>query len=94
MNINSILGELRAEGDRIEHAIEAIEGLNSTGHRRAKRPPRTATQSRRSRMSAAARRRLSWLLKRRWAQGKMKPRAKARQGKLGCASRALPSATL
>jgi hypothetical protein len=30
-------------------------------------------------MSAAARRKLSRLLKQRWAQGKMKPRAKAAQ---------------
>jgi len=37
-----------------------------------------ATRRRRSRMSAAARRKLSRLLKQRWAQGKMKPRAKAR----------------
>jgi len=33
---------------------------------------------RRGRMSAAARRKLSRLMKQRWAQGKMKPRAKAR----------------
>jgi hypothetical protein len=38
---------------------------------RAVRKPR-----RRGRMSAAARRKLSRLLKQRWAQGKMKPRAK------------------
>jgi hypothetical protein len=30
-------------------------------------------------MSAAARRKLSRLMKRRWAQGKMKPRAKVKQ---------------
>jgi len=78
MNINRILGELKAERDRIDRAISAIEGLNSTGRRRAGRPPKTAaTRKRRGRMSAAARRKLSRLLKQRWAQGKMKPRAKA-----------------
>ena len=57
-------------------AISAIEGLNSTGRRRAERPPwASATQKGRRRLSAAARRKLSRLLKQRWAQGKMKPRA-------------------
>ncbi len=79
MNINHILGELRAERDRIQRAIAAIEGLNSTGRRRAGRPPRAvATRRRRRRLSAAAQRKLSRLLKQRWAQGKMKPRAKAK----------------
>ena len=76
MNVNSILKELRAERDRIDRAIVTIEGLNSTGRRKQGRPPRTATTSRRrGRMSVAARKRLSQLLKQRWAQGKMKPRA-------------------
>ena len=78
MNINTILGELRTERTRIDRAIAAIEGLNSTGRRRAGRPPRAAaTRKRRGRMSAAAQRKLSRLLKQRWAQGKMKRRAKA-----------------
>ncbi len=77
MDTNRILAELRVERDRIDGAIAAIEGLNSTGRRRAGRPPRAgATRNRRGRMSAAARRKLSRLLKQRWAQGKMK-RAKA-----------------
>jgi hypothetical protein len=40
MGINRILAELRAERDRLDRAIAAIEGLNSTGRRRAGRPPR------------------------------------------------------
>ena len=79
MNINSILGDLRAERDRIDRAIAAIEGLNSTGKRKAGRPPRAAASRGRSgRLSAAARRKMSLLMKQRWAQGKMKPTAKAR----------------
>jgi hypothetical protein len=77
MDTQKILAELRAERDRIERAITAIEGLNSTGHRRAGRPKAGATPRGRSRMSAAARRKLSRLLKQRWAQGKMKPGGKA-----------------
>jgi len=79
MNTARILGELRGERDRIERAIAAIEGLNSTGRRRAGRPPRAAgTRKRRGRMSVAARKKLSRLLKQRWAQGKMRPKAKVR----------------
>ena len=74
MDTNRILVELRAERDRIERAIAAIEGLNSTARRRVGRPPRAAAiPRRRGHMSAAARRKLSRLLKQRWAQGKMKP---------------------
>ena len=79
MDTNRILAELRAERDRIDRAISALEAVNSTEPRRVGRPPRAAaTPRRRRRMSAAARRKMSRLLKQRWAQGKMKPRAKAR----------------
>jgi len=78
MNINTILGELRAERDHIDRATAAIEGLSSTGRRRAGRPSRVAaTRRKRSRLSTAARRKLSRLLKQRWAQGKMKAKKRA-----------------
>jgi hypothetical protein len=78
MNITKILAELRSECDRIERAIEVIVGLNSTGRRKAGRPPRAARKaSRRGRISAAARKKLSRLLKQRWAQGKMRKRKAA-----------------
>jgi len=78
METNRILGELRAERDRIDRAISALEAVNSTGRRRVGRPPKAARKvRRRGRMSAATRKKLSRLLKQRWAQGKMK-RAKAR----------------
>ena len=77
MDTNRILAELRAERDRIDQAISALEAVNSTGHRRVGRPPGSARKARRrGRMSAAARRKMSRLMKQRWAQGKMKPRAK------------------
>jgi hypothetical protein len=79
MDTNSILAELRAERDRIDRAIAAIEGLNSTGRRMVARAARaTAGRNRRGRISAAGRRKLSRLMKRRWAQGKMRRGAKAR----------------
>ena len=75
MDTNSILAELRVERDRLDRAITAIESVNSTGHRGTGRPPNAARKARRrGRMSAAGRRKLSRLLKQRWAQGKMKPR--------------------
>ena len=79
MDTYRIIAELRAERDRIDRAISALEAVNSTGRRKAGRPPRAAaTRRKRGRMSAAARRKLSRLLRQRWAAGKMKPRAKAR----------------
>jgi hypothetical protein len=78
MDTDRILAELRVERDRIDRAISAIEAVNSTGRRRAGRPTKAARKARqRGRMSAAARRKLSRLLKQRWAQGKMKPKATA-----------------
>jgi hypothetical protein len=75
-----ILAQLRAERGRIGRAIAAIEGLSSTGRRIvACAPTATADRNRRGRMSAAGRRKLSRLMKQRWAQGKMKPRAKVEQ---------------
>ncbi len=85
MDINSILAELRTERNRIDQAISALAAVNSTGHRRVGHVPRAAatqqrpaTRGKRGRMSAAARRKLSRLLKQRWAAGKMKARLKAR----------------
>jgi hypothetical protein len=66
MNIDSILSDLRAQRDRINAAISALEST-ATSTRRGRpagRRPR--------RMSAAARARLSKAMKARWASGKMK----------------------
>jgi hypothetical protein len=116
MDTNRILAELRAERDRIDQAISALEAVNSTGRRTVVRPSRAmrkhrtvsaaararmaaaqrarwakekpaqsrtpirrmsqAARRRRGRLSTAARTKLSRLLKQRWSQGKMKPRAK------------------
>ena len=80
MDTNRILAELREERGRIDRAISVLENLNSTGRRAATRGPRATARNRRGRMSAAARRKLSRLLKQRWAQGKMKLKAKAKAG--------------
>jgi len=75
MDTNRILGELRAQRERIDQAISALEAVNSTGRRRGRPPRAAAIHRRRGRMSAAARRKLSRLLKQRWAEGKMKRKA-------------------
>lgn len=82
MNIATILMELRAERDRIDQAISAIEPLHQVGQRAGRRGLPNKTQASpskrgRRRMSTVARRKLSQLLKQRWAQGKMGPRRKA-----------------
>ncbi len=40
MDIDSILSELRAERDRINQAISALEAFNSSGQRSVVRRPR------------------------------------------------------
>lgn len=78
MHIRKILSELRAERARVDQAIRAIESLNSAGPRRGLTTT-TATAApirNRRRMSASARKRLSELMKKRWASGKMGKRKK------------------
>ncbi len=76
MDTKRILAELRSERGRIDRAIAAIEAVNATG-RRVGRPPKAARKARRrGHMSAAGRRKLSRLMRQRWAQGKMKSRRK------------------
>ena len=75
MDTTRILSELRSERDRLNQAINALEDITSDEVRR--QPRTSATRGRRGGMSAAGRRRLSMLMKKRWAQGKMKRRAKA-----------------
>lgn len=75
MDTKQILTQLHAERNRIDRAIAAVEAIHSDGGSR----PASASphKRRRSRMSAAGRKRLSELMKKRWASGKMKGRTKA-----------------
>jgi len=78
VNLQTVVAKLRAERDRIEQAITAIESLNSTGRRRGRPPGSTSAPKKRGRrrMSAAARKRISQIQKQRWAVWRKK-RAKA-----------------
>ena len=64
MNIDRILSDLRAEKDRIERAISALEG--GAPARRGR--PVGSTNRRKRRLSPEGRRRLSEMMKKRWAE--------------------------
>ena len=71
MHIEQILSDLRNERDRIDAAIRALEGGR-------KGPGRPAGSGRRRRtMSPAARKRISEMMKIRWAERKKKAKLKA-----------------
>ena len=77
METNRILAELRAERDRIDRAISAIEGLNSTERRRVGRPPRAVRTSRT--FPAATRARMAAAQRARWAKAKQSQPSKPAQ---------------
>jgi hypothetical protein len=66
MQVRRILVELRAERLRLDRAIAALQGITNVDGTRSAKPPR------RRRMTAAGRKRLSELMKKRWASGKMR----------------------
>ena len=77
MDIQSILADLKRERDRLHSAIAALEG---PGPRRRGRPagsgkPASTTKRPRRHMSAAARKRISEMMKQRWAERKRKAKA-------------------
>ena len=77
MNIENILSQLEAERDRIQDAISALKSLTtkSTGKTSARQSGRV---TRRRGMSAAGRKRISDMMKARWAAH----RKKAKKGRL------------
>jgi len=72
MDIQNMVGDLKRERERIDRAIAALEGLGS-GRRRG-RPVGSVSAAKRPRrhMSAAARKRISEMMKQRWAERKKK----------------------
>jgi hypothetical protein len=76
MDIQNILSNLRAERERIDRAIAALEGLGTTGPRRRGRPVGSVNKASSGRprrhMSPAARKRISEMMKQRWAERKRK----------------------
>jgi hypothetical protein len=73
MDIQQIVSDLRNERDRIDAAIRALEGGKS-----GRGPGRPAGSGKKRRtMSPAARKRISEMMKLRWAERKKKAKAKA-----------------
>lgn len=63
METQEILDQLTAERDRIDTAIQALEG--TTGPKRGRKPGKAGRK-----MSAAGRARISKMMKKRWAERK------------------------
>jgi len=78
MDIQQILSDLKTERDRIDAAIRALEGTGKSG-RGPGRPVGSGKGSSKKRrtMSAAARKRISEMMKLRWAERKKKAKGKA-----------------
>jgi hypothetical protein len=75
MDIQNILNDLRRERARLDQAIAALEGPGA-GPRRRGRPAGTGSSKRpRRHMSAAARKRISEMMKQRWAERKKRSKS-------------------
>jgi hypothetical protein len=72
MDTQQIISELESERDRLEQAISALRG--SVSGRRGIAPVGTGRRGRR-RLSAAAKRRISEMMKKRWAERKRAAKA-------------------
>jgi hypothetical protein len=76
LDIERIVAELEEERDRINQAIALLKGVNSSGSTR-KSGARNGRSGRQQRggMSAAARKRLSEMMKKRWAERRKKTKS-------------------
>ena len=78
MNIAGLVSQLKAERTRIDGAIKALEGLSPNGAAtiHAPKQARAAGAQKRGGLTAAGRKRLSELMKKRWAERRKKAAAK------------------
>ena len=72
MDIHRILSELKAERDRIHKAIAAIGNIGAPRARRGRPPGKSAGRKRKHRLTPEGRRRLSEMMKKRWAERRKK----------------------
>lgn len=77
LNITGMLSELKAERNRIDHAIAALEGLSLNGAAGRMRQRTIAPPRKRHHLSAQGRKRLSELMKKRWAERRKKAAARS-----------------
>jgi exonuclease VII small subunit len=71
MDINQIIADLEAERDRLDHAIGALRGQGAGGNGRRGRGGKRG----RRHLSAAAKKRISEMMKKRWAERKRAAKA-------------------
>jgi len=76
VNIAGVISELRAERRRIDSAITALEGLSSNGATCAVHSQITTHGQKRGRLTPQGRKRLSEMMKKRWAERRKKISAK------------------
>ena len=76
MNITEIVSQLKTERTRIEAAISALEGLSSNGAAKSTATRNSKGPQRGRGISAEGRKRISVMMKKRWAE-----RRKAMAGK-------------
>jgi hypothetical protein len=72
LNIQTIISELKAERNRIDQAIASLEDLASHGAATGNRTSAPKATRKRGRLSAAGRKRLSEMMKKRWAERRKK----------------------
>jgi hypothetical protein len=77
LEIDKIVADLKKERDRLVKAISALVGMGSTGAKRGRKPgPKAkavpAKRKRRGGISKEGRKRLSELMKKRWAERRKK----------------------
>lgn len=83
MDLQNVLGDLKRERARLDEAIQALEGLGSGRKRGPGRPAGSgkaksaAGGGGRRHMSPAARKRISEMMKKRWAERKRSAKAKS-----------------
>ena len=75
MDTQQIVSALREERDRLEQAISALEGAGGGGRRGRKPGSAFGIGRPRRRLSAAAKRRISIMMKKRWAERKKAAKA-------------------
>jgi hypothetical protein len=74
LDITQILAELEAERDRIDQAIRSLENIGSAP-RRGRPAGQPVGGRRRRRLTPEGRRRLSEMMKKRWAERRKKAKA-------------------
>jgi hypothetical protein len=77
LDIATMVSALKAQRTQIDGAIKILEGLSSNGATSSSAPKQTVTHNqKRGHLSAAGRKRLSDMMKKRWAERRKKASAK------------------